>query len=163
MADLIESLGLAAAIANAGFSNSSDFESLYDEIATSGKAPGLKDEIEAKVQAYFEALELPEPPTLYDHLVLSLRDSDYIATFNWDPFLAQAFSRNRQAARMPKLLFLHGNVEVGICPVDRFVPLYWKTPMLEFLFRVAFLWDRLTNGGESRIPQNRQSCPMEVQ
>jgi len=57
--------------------------SLYDEIATSGKAPGLKAEIEAKVQAYFEALELPESPTLYDHLVLSLRDSDYIATFNW--------------------------------------------------------------------------------
>ena len=119
MADLVESLGLAPAIANAGFSNTSDFESLYDEIATSGKAPGLKAEIEAKVQAYFEALELPESPTLYDHLVLSLRNSDYIATFNWDPFLAQAFRRNRQAARMPKLLFLHGNVEVGICPVDR--------------------------------------------
>ncbi len=116
MADLIESLGLAPAIADAGFSNISDFESLYDEIATSGKVPGLKAEIEAKVQAYFEALELPESPTLYDHLVLSLRNSDYIATFNWDPFLAQAFRRNRQAARMPKLLFLHGNVEVGICP-----------------------------------------------
>jgi hypothetical protein len=119
MADLIEYLGLAPAIADAGFSSTSDFESLYDEVATSGKAAGLKAEIEAKVQAYFEALELPESPTLYDYLVLSLRDSDYIATFNWDPFLAQALRRNRQAAKMPRLLFLHGNVEVGICPVDR--------------------------------------------
>lgn len=119
MADLIEVLGLAPAIADSGFSSTSDFESLYDEIATSGRDPVLKAEVEARVRAYFEALELPESPTLYDHLVLSLRDSDYIATFNWDPFLAQAFRRNRQAARMPKALFLHGNVEVGICPVDR--------------------------------------------
>jgi len=119
MADLIECLGLAPAIVEAGFSNTSDFESLYDEIATSGKTPALKAEIEAKVQAYFETLELPEAPTLYDYLVLSLRDTDYIATFNWDPFLAKAFQRNRKAAKMPKLLFLHGNVEVGICPVDR--------------------------------------------
>jgi hypothetical protein len=106
MADLIEFLGLAPAIGDAGFSSTSDFGSLYDEIATSGKAPGLKAEIEGKVQAYFEALEVPESPALYDYLVLSLRDSDYIATFNWDPFLAQAFVRNRQAAKMPKLLFL---------------------------------------------------------
>lgn len=52
MADIIESLCLAPAIANAGFSNTSDFESLYDDIVTSGEAPGLKAEIEAKVQAY---------------------------------------------------------------------------------------------------------------
>jgi hypothetical protein len=119
MADLIELLGLAPAIADAGFSDTSDFESLYDEIATSGKAPGLKAEIEAKVEAYFAALQLPESPTLYDYLILSLRESDYIATFNWDPFLAQASRRSRQSARVPKLLFLHGNVEVGLCPVDR--------------------------------------------
>lgn len=119
MADLIGLLNLAPAIANAGFSDTSDFESLYDEIATSGKAPGLKAEIEAKVEAYFAALELPESPTLYDYLILSLRESDYIATFNWDPFLAQAFRRNQQTAGVPKLLFLHGNVEVGLCPIDR--------------------------------------------
>ncbi len=95
MADLIELLGLAPAIANAGFSDTSDFESLYDEIATGGKVPGLKAEIEAKVEAYFAALQLPESPTLYDYLILSLKESDYIATFNWDPFLAQAFQRSR--------------------------------------------------------------------
>ena len=89
MADLIEFLGLAPAIGDAGFSSTSDFGSLYDDIATSGKAPRLKAEIEGKVQAYFETLEVPESPTLYDYLVLSLRDSDYIATFHWDPFLAK--------------------------------------------------------------------------
>lgn len=119
MADLIDYLGLAPAIAAAGFSNTSDFESLYDEIATSGRAPSLKTEIETRVRAYFEALELPEIPTLYDYLLLSLRETDYIATFNWDPFLAKAFMRNKHVAKMPKLLFLHGNVQVGNCPVDR--------------------------------------------
>jgi hypothetical protein len=119
MADLIELLALAPFIANAGLSNTADFEALYDEIATAGKFPHLKAEIEARVKAYFEALTLPESPTLYDCLLLSLRESDYIATFNWDPFLALAFQRNRQAAKMPRLLFLHGNVEVGICPIDR--------------------------------------------
>jgi hypothetical protein len=48
MADLIESLGLAPSIANAGLSSTSDFESLYDEIATSGKAADLKAELGAK-------------------------------------------------------------------------------------------------------------------
>jgi hypothetical protein len=41
-----------------------------------------------------------------------------VSSKNSDPFLAQAFLRNRQAAKMPQLLFLHGNVQVGICPVD---------------------------------------------
>ena len=119
MADLIELLGLGRSIAEAGFSITADFESLYDEVATSGRSPGLKAEIEGKVQAYFAALELPESATLYDYLVLALRDTDYIATFNWDPFLVQAFLRNREVANLPKILFLHGNVGVGICPVHR--------------------------------------------
>jgi hypothetical protein len=32
-------------------------------------------------------LELPDHPTVYDHLLLSLRKKDAIFTFNWDPFL----------------------------------------------------------------------------
>jgi hypothetical protein len=116
MADLIECLGLAPAIADAGFSSTSDFESLYDEIATSGKAPGLKAEIEGKVQAYFEALELSESPTLYDYLVLSLRDSDYIATFNWDPFLAQALCGTGKPQKCQNSSFYTGTFMLEFAP-----------------------------------------------
>lgn len=119
MADLIECLELQTAINAAGFSHEADFESIYDELATSGRDPSLKSEIESRVQSYFEALEIPETPTLYDCLLLCLRENDYIATFNWDPFLAKAFMRNRLVAKLPTILFLHGNVQTGICPSDR--------------------------------------------
>jgi hypothetical protein len=119
MADLIDCLDLRSDIRAAGFTNESDFESIYDELSTSGRDPSLKAEIESRVQSYFAALELPEGPTLYDYLLLSLRENDYVATFNWDPFLAEAFLRNREVARLPNILFLHGNVRIGICPSDR--------------------------------------------
>jgi hypothetical protein len=61
-------------------------------------------------------LQLPESPTLYDHLVLSLRPKDVIASFNWDPFLWQAAARNHNFGGVPCLLFLHGNVATGYCP-----------------------------------------------
>ena len=119
MADLIDCLELRSAIEAAGFSKDADFESIYDELATSGRDPSLKSEIESRLQSYFEALDVPDTPTLYDYLLLSLRENDYIATFNWDPFLAKAYMRNRLIANLPTLLFLHGNVQIGICPSDR--------------------------------------------
>lgn len=61
-------------------------------------------------------MELPDEPTIYDYLVLSLRDKDFIATFNWDPFLVQAIARNNHRFKLPRPLFLHGNVTVGVCP-----------------------------------------------
>jgi hypothetical protein len=119
MADLIECLELKALIEAAGFNNVSDFEAIYDEISTEGRYPSLKSEIESRVRAYFEALEMPDTPTLYDFLILSLRENDFIATFNWDPFLVKAYIRHREIEKLPHLLFLHGNVMIGICHSDR--------------------------------------------
>jgi hypothetical protein len=119
MVDLPECLDLRAAINSAGFSSTADFESVYDEIATSGRCSSLKSEIETRVRSYFESLVLADEPTLYDYLLLSLRKQDLIATFNWDPFLVRAFNRNRGAADLPQLAFLHGNVEIGVCIKDR--------------------------------------------
>lgn len=119
MADLADCLGLRAAIRSAGFSDAIGFEAVYDEIATTGAHLSLKDEIESRVRSYFESLVLPEEPTLYDYLLLSLRETDLVATFNWDPFLAQAFMRNRGVAGLPRLAFLHGNVGIGVCNKDR--------------------------------------------
>lgn len=118
MADLPDCLNLRDAIKSAGFASTEAFESIYNEIATSGRSPSLKIEIESGVRSYFESLVLPDVATLYDYLILSLRESDLIATFNWDPFLPRAFMRNRDAADLPQLGFLHGNVEIAVCTKD---------------------------------------------
>lgn len=71
-------------------------------------------EIESKVTEYFSDMKLPDHATIYDHLVLSLRPRDLIATFNWDPFLYQAFCRNGEFTKdLPLMSFLHGNVAIG--------------------------------------------------
>lgn len=119
MADLVDCLALRPLIEAAGLSAQTDFETLYDQIATDKQYEALKQEIESRVRSYFEAMALPETPTIYDYLLLSLRPIDYVATFNWDPFLANAFIRNRSVGRLPNLLFLHGNVQIGICSSDR--------------------------------------------
>jgi hypothetical protein len=121
MINLVEVLGLRDDVVAAGYDPKYDFESLYDKLASSGEHPDLKSKIEARVYEYFSSLTLPDKPTLYDHLVLSLREKDIIGTFNWDPFLMQAYMRNEAVTktRRPKLAFLHGNVKVGICEQDR--------------------------------------------
>lgn len=116
--DLPDCLGLRDALLAEGFAPDANFELVYDELATSGRNSLLKAEIESKVRAYFESLVLPETPTLYDYLLLALREHDVIATFNWDPLLAQAFKRNRGIPGLPQIVFLHGNVEIAVCIVD---------------------------------------------
>jgi hypothetical protein len=87
------------------------FSTLYDKEPNSER---LKT-IEKKIYDYFSLLKLPDTPTIYDQLVLSLRKKDLIATFNWDPFLWQAFERNLKfTENLPQLAFLHGNVAIGI-------------------------------------------------
>ncbi|MBA7519661.1 hypothetical protein ES705_11741 [subsurface metagenome] len=109
--DLNEELkGLPKELKKENFENM--FSYLYEKKLNSGK---LKI-IEEKVYNYFDSLILPETTTIYDYLVLSLRRKDLIATFNWDPFLCQAYERNRQfTADLPQLAFLHGNVAIGFC------------------------------------------------
>jgi hypothetical protein len=94
-----------------------NLEEIYSQCA--GCAPDVQQEAEAIIYRYFRSLVLPQRPTLYDYLVLCLRQKDIIATFNWDPFLVQAIRRNPiVTSRAPQLLFLHGNVMVGFCKKD---------------------------------------------
>ncbi|MFO3150431.1 hypothetical protein SCR18_15830, partial [Legionella pneumophila serogroup 1] len=53
--------------------------------------------------------------TIYDQLLLSLREKDAIFTFNWDPFLFDAYKRNSDIVSLPQIFFLHGNVRIGAC------------------------------------------------
>lgn len=93
-----------------------NFEKLFSSLfETEGKSDRLTS-IEKKIYDFFSSLKLPDTPTIYDYLVLSLREKDLIATFNWDPFLWQAIERNRKFTKnLPQIAFLHGNVAIGIC------------------------------------------------
>lgn len=90
-----------------------NFEELYGRIYEWDKNSKWLKEINDRIYAYFSSLELPKEPTIYDYLIMSLRDKDVIATFNWDPFLLQALLRNYRHGSSPQLLFLHGNVAIG--------------------------------------------------
>lgn len=75
----------------------------------------ILNQAEKRLFEYFEDFELPDEPTMYDHLILSLRKKDIIASFNWDPFLFKAVQRNAHLGDMPMIVFLHGNVAIGYC------------------------------------------------
>jgi hypothetical protein len=97
-----------------------NFESAYSEIASNPALTSHRERLEGIIYDYFAALELPDRPTIYDYLLLSLRKKDVVATFNWDPFLIQAVRRSPLFnGRLPRLCFLHGNVLAGYCHEDK--------------------------------------------
>lgn len=115
MANVVEVLGLSHFFKNAGLEPSGNFESLYSELHRLDPQSPLLARIEQRVMEYFSGLELPRHPTLYDLLLLSLREKDAVFTFNWDPFLADAYSRHHGIVPLPKIFHLHGNVRAGYC------------------------------------------------
>lgn len=97
----------------------SDFESTYGRIAKDDAYGAVTSRIETAIYDYFNLLALPPTPTIYDHLVMALREKDVIATLNWDPLLLQAAQRcSMPGVSLPRLLFLHGNVLAGFCETD---------------------------------------------
>jgi hypothetical protein len=90
-----------------------NFEVAYSRLHALNPNGSVVREIENRVSGYFADMTLPEKPTIYDYLLLALRPKDLVATFNWDPFLYQAFCRNRHSGGLPHLSFLHGSVAIG--------------------------------------------------
>lgn len=119
MSNFVEVVGLEETLAKYGivYSPGDNFEDIYSSLHLTNKPAA--NELTSIIEDYFSRLELPDEPTIYDHLVLSLREKDFIATFNWDPFLYQACARNHRAAQMPGVAYLHGSVAVGFCLKDR--------------------------------------------
>lgn len=79
----------------------------------------VKEELECVIRKYMSEFCLPDAPTIYDFLVMSLTSKDFIATFNWDPFLVQAIGRaQKYINNIPQVCFSHGNVAVGFCEND---------------------------------------------
>lgn len=120
MNDLLGKLGLEQLLRDAGIEDPSrNFEEVYSELAIDRKRADLLKLLDRRVDDYFGQLELPEYPTTYDRLVLSLREKDFIATFNWDPLLWQARDRCQRIAPVPRIVALHGSVALGYCDCGR--------------------------------------------
>lgn len=116
MKSIAKDLGLVSSLSPKYDHLLDDFELLYSTICSEPNEDNLRNEIDAAVHHYFLTLEISDEPNLYDYLILSLREKDVIATFNWDPLLLQAYRRHSKFnGHVPTLLFLHGNVAVGIC------------------------------------------------
>lgn len=95
---------------------SDNIEDIYTELYDRPELSDVKLEVESTIYEYFSNLKIPNEPTIYDLLLLSLRSKDLVATFNWDPLLLQAYQRAlRFTDNLPELSFLHGNVAVGLC------------------------------------------------
>lgn len=92
-----------------------DCEALYSYIYGKSKYEDLQKQLEYKITEYFGNLQIPDKPTLYDYLILSLTEKDAIISFNWDPFLIQAYRRNISIKNLPNIIFPHGNSGVGLC------------------------------------------------
>jgi hypothetical protein len=116
MENFVKLLKLAPLLAKHRITNACDnFEDLYNSLHSDLSHAGLARKIENAVQNYFSSLELPAHPTVYDHLLLSLRRKDAVFTFNWDSFLFDAWVRNQRFG-LPEIFFLHGNVRAAYCP-----------------------------------------------
>lgn len=120
MDGFIKELGLTDLFSKVKLVTQSDnLEDVYSELSERDDCKEIVVQLETAIINYFSKLELPSEPTIYDYLLLSLREKDVVATFNWDNLLLQAYRRiSRITKDRPQLAFLHGNVGVGYCPND---------------------------------------------
>lgn len=115
MNNLIELLGLSEIFKKANISyQKNDFEAIYDDLVSEQKHQSLANEVENTIYDYFYEMTIPDTPTIYDYLILSLREKDIIASFNWDPLLLQTYRKHIKLKRLPQLAFLHGNTGTGV-------------------------------------------------
>lgn len=121
MIGMIKKLGLEELMNGVNLETTSDnIENIYSELHSKPQYHDIVIEMENRLYDYFDSLEIPDSPTIYDFLLLSLTSKDVVATFNWDPLLIQAYVRcNRITEKLPKILCLHGNVALGYCENHR--------------------------------------------
>lgn len=124
MSGFINKLGLSNILSRVDIQTSSDnLEDIYMELdERSEDEPSckeVKEELEKRIWEFMSDYNLPDNPTVYDFLVMSLTSKDLIVTFNWDPLLVQAIGRAmKYTNNIPQAAFLHGNVAVGFCEED---------------------------------------------
>lgn len=117
MKGFIEKLGMSSIISSISLETKSDnLEDIYMEMYERDDCEQQRKLLEKRIVDYFLDFELPDDPTIYDMLILSLTKKDLIATFNWDPLLVEAYIRCTKITKnLPQMAFLHGNVAVATC------------------------------------------------
>lgn len=124
MSGFIDNLSLSDVLEDISLkTTSNNLEEIYMELdersISEPVCMGAKIKLETRIRNYMLEFELPNTPTIYDFLMMSLTSKDIIATFNWDPLLVQAISRvSEYTDNLPQIAFLHGNVAVGFCEKD---------------------------------------------
>jgi hypothetical protein len=120
MSDFVETVGLEGFLKENSIDYSNqNIEEIYSNVYSENPNSNLITELNLRIIDYFSSLKIPDEVTLYDELLLSLQKKDAIFSFNWDPLLLQAFSRNHTLQELPSMHFLHGNVLVGVCENDQ--------------------------------------------
>lgn len=120
MNGFIEKLGMKSIISGIQLNTTSNnLEDVYMEMYEREDCEVQRRQLEEAIEKYFCDFELPDNPTIYDLLVLSLTKKDLIATFNWDPLLVEAYTRcTKITENLPQMAFLHGNIAIATCEED---------------------------------------------
>jgi len=115
MADYFDALGLSSFLEDLPIlTKSTNLEQIYSELHEKGHHEHVNF-LEKATHEYFSKIQIPDHITVYDKLLLSLRKKDVVISFNWDPLICLSFQRLRSFCdQLPTLLFLHGNVEIGV-------------------------------------------------
>ena len=129
MEGFIDKLGLSKVISNVNLKTTSEnLEAIYSELDSREDCKEVKKQLEEAIYYYFSDIEIPNEPTIYDFLILSMRSKDYIFTFNWDDLLIQAYVRMMKITTdLPQINFLHGNVGIKYCKKCHTVQLKYNT------------------------------------
>lgn len=117
MDGFIRKTGLQQILEDTPYENLEDnLEIIYSKLHDSGLYQDKLTNLEIGIRKYFEQLTIPYTPTVYDYLLLSLRDKDFIFSFNWDDLIIQSYLRVRNITKnLPTIYFLHGNIAMGYC------------------------------------------------
>lgn len=120
MSGFIDKLGMRDLISSVNLHTDSDnLEDIYMEMYERSDCTAQRIQLEKAIENYFSQFELPNNPTIYDYLLLSLTNKDLVATFNWDPLIVEAYSRCcKITTNLPQMAFLHGNVAIATCEKD---------------------------------------------
>lgn len=74
MDGFLEKLGMSEVIADLNLvTKSANLEDIYSEIAERDEYADVRDELDIRIRNYFSEFEIPDEPTVYDFLLLSLR------------------------------------------------------------------------------------------
>ncbi len=117
MNDVIADLGLDKILGGIQLkTKSSNIEDIYSEMSERDDCANIREQVEKAIYDYYSKIRIPDKLTIYDLLVLSLRNKDVIVSFNWDSLILQAYMRWRKKIDdLPQILFLHGNVGLSVC------------------------------------------------